>query len=283
MRVLLVEDDADLSRQLKQALGDAGYAVDHAADGEEAHFLGDTEPYDVVVLDLGLPEIDGLTVLDRWRKEGRTHPVLVLTARDSWSDKVAGLDAGMTFNTWPLIDGAIVPGLEKLGALSPGWRNLFENLLTVQFMHRMAAYALWLVVLAHAVQATRRGGWAVTQAWLLFALVSAQAVVGILTLLFVVPLDLALTHQFGAAVVLIAATLHASDLSASNDRGGDKVHQPGEDHDQARDGPFLAADLIGGRDPCPVRAHAIESTAREGRAQREPFQHDLSHGRAADP
>ena len=128
---------------------------------------------------------------------------------------VAGLDAGMTFNTWPLIDGAFVPGLEKLGALSPGWRNLFENLLTVQFMHRMVAYALWLVVLAHAVQATRRGGWAVTQAWLLFALVSAQAVVGILTLLFVVPLDMALTHQFGAAVVLIAATLHASDLSAS--------------------------------------------------------------------
>ena len=69
MRVLLVEDDADLSRQLKGALSDAGYAVDHAADGEEAHFLGDTEPYDVIVLDLGLPKIDGVSVLERWRRE----------------------------------------------------------------------------------------------------------------------------------------------------------------------------------------------------------------------
>ena len=71
MRVLLVEDDADLSRQLKTALGDAGYAVDHAADGEEAHYLGDTEPYDVIVLDLGLPKIDGVSVLERWRREGK--------------------------------------------------------------------------------------------------------------------------------------------------------------------------------------------------------------------
>ena len=94
MRILLVEDDPDLSRQLKSALGDAGYAVDHAPDGEEAQFLGETEPYDAVILDLGLPEVDGLTVLDRWRKAGHRMPVLVLTARDSWSDKVAGLDAG---------------------------------------------------------------------------------------------------------------------------------------------------------------------------------------------
>jgi two-component system OmpR family response regulator len=94
MRVLLVEDDVDLSRQLKAALSDAGYAVDHAADGEEAHFLGDTEPYDVVVLDLGLPRIDGASVLERWRREGKTMPVLILTARGAWSDKVSGFDAG---------------------------------------------------------------------------------------------------------------------------------------------------------------------------------------------
>ena len=81
MRILLVEDDVDLSRQLKLALGDAGYAVDHAADGEEAPFLGDTEPYDVVVLDLGLPKIDGVSVLERWRRDGKTTPVLILTAR----------------------------------------------------------------------------------------------------------------------------------------------------------------------------------------------------------
>jgi two-component system OmpR family response regulator len=94
MRVLVVEDEPNLLRQLKAALEGAGYAVDTAADGEDAHYLGSTENYDAVVLDLGLPEIDGLTVLDRWRKGGRAMPVLVLTARDSWSDKVAGLDAG---------------------------------------------------------------------------------------------------------------------------------------------------------------------------------------------
>ena len=94
MRVLLVEDDVDLSRQLKTALGDAGYAVDHAPDGEEAWFLGDTEPYDVVVLDLGLPKIDGVSVLERWRRENMATPVLILTARGAWSEKVAGFDAG---------------------------------------------------------------------------------------------------------------------------------------------------------------------------------------------
>ena len=94
MRVLIVEDEPNLRQQLQSTLEGAGYAVDIAADGEEGHFLGSTESYDAIVLDLGLPEIDGLTVLDRWRKEGKTTPVLVLTARDSWSDKVAGLDAG---------------------------------------------------------------------------------------------------------------------------------------------------------------------------------------------
>jgi two-component system, OmpR family, response regulator len=94
MRVLIVEDEPTLARQLKETLEGAGYAVDAAADGEEGHFLGSTESYDAIVLDLGLPEMDGLTVLDRWRKEDVAVPVLVLTARDSWSDKVAGLDAG---------------------------------------------------------------------------------------------------------------------------------------------------------------------------------------------
>jgi two-component system OmpR family response regulator len=94
MRILLAEDDADLSRQLKQALADADYAVDHAPDGEEAHFLGDTEPYDAVILDLGLPKIDGVSVLERWRRDGKMTPVLILTARGAWSEKVAGFDAG---------------------------------------------------------------------------------------------------------------------------------------------------------------------------------------------
>jgi two-component system, OmpR family, response regulator len=94
MRILVVEDDPDLARQLKTALTGAGYAVDIAPDGEEGHFLGDTEPYDAVILDLGLPKIDGVTVLNRWRRAGRSMPVLILTARDRWSEKVAGFDAG---------------------------------------------------------------------------------------------------------------------------------------------------------------------------------------------
>ena len=94
MRILIVEDEPTLGKQLKSTLEQTGYAVDLSTDGEDGHYLGSSENYDAVVLDLGLPEIDGLTVLGMWRKEGRTFPVLVLTARDSWSDKVAGLDAG---------------------------------------------------------------------------------------------------------------------------------------------------------------------------------------------
>jgi two-component system OmpR family response regulator len=94
VRVLVVEDEALLSRQLARALGDAGYAVDCAADGERADFLGQTERYDAVVLDLGLPKVDGLTVLRRWRDAGLAVPVLVLTARGSWHEKVQGIDGG---------------------------------------------------------------------------------------------------------------------------------------------------------------------------------------------
>jgi two-component system OmpR family response regulator len=94
MRVLVVEDDPDLGRQLSDALTQAGYAVDLAPDGEEGHFLGDTEPYDAAVLDLGLPKLDGVRVLEKWRNAGKDMPVLILTARDRWSEKVAGFDAG---------------------------------------------------------------------------------------------------------------------------------------------------------------------------------------------
>jgi len=94
VRLLVVEDDKDLNRQLVQALSQAGYAVDRAFDGEEGQFLGETEPYDAVVLDIGLPKVDGVAVLEAWRKGGRTMPVLILTARDGWSEKVRGFDAG---------------------------------------------------------------------------------------------------------------------------------------------------------------------------------------------
>jgi two-component system, OmpR family, response regulator len=94
MRLLVIEDDPDLNRQLVTAFTDAGYVVDAAKDGEEGHFLGDTEPYDAIVLDIGLPIMDGFSVLEKWRRSGRKTPVLILTARDRWSDKVAGFDAG---------------------------------------------------------------------------------------------------------------------------------------------------------------------------------------------
>ncbi|MGE0595445.1 MAG: response regulator [Hyphomonadaceae bacterium] len=94
MRVLVVEDDKNLREQLAAALGDAGYTVDTADNGEDGQFLGDTEPYDLAILDLGLPKVDGISVLKAWRKEGRSMPVLILSARDRWSEKVEGLDVG---------------------------------------------------------------------------------------------------------------------------------------------------------------------------------------------
>jgi two-component system OmpR family response regulator len=94
MRVLVVEDDVRIAGQVTDTLRGAGYVVESAGEGEEAQFLGETEDYDAVVLDLGLPGVDGLTVLQRWRAAGRAMPVLILTARDTWRDKVTGLRAG---------------------------------------------------------------------------------------------------------------------------------------------------------------------------------------------
>jgi two-component system OmpR family response regulator len=94
VRVLIVEDEVLLSKQLAGALTEAGYAVDCAADGEQADFLGQTERYDAIVLDLGLPKLDGLSVLKRWREAGIGMPVIVLTARGSWHEKVQGIDSG---------------------------------------------------------------------------------------------------------------------------------------------------------------------------------------------
>ena len=94
MRVLIVEDEVELASQIGKALQEAGYTIDIANDGEEGEFLGETEPYDAVILDLGLPKVDGLTVLERWRTQGKTMPVLILTARETWSEKVSGFDKG---------------------------------------------------------------------------------------------------------------------------------------------------------------------------------------------
>lgn len=94
MRILLVEDEPILRGRLRASLEHAGYAVDEADNGQDAQHLGATEPFDAVVLDLGLPVLDGLTVLKGWRAAGRRMPVLILTARDGWHEKVAGIDAG---------------------------------------------------------------------------------------------------------------------------------------------------------------------------------------------
>ncbi len=94
MRLLIVEDEPTLRAQLAEGAGAAGYAVDVADNGVDAHYLGDTEPYDAVILDLGLPRMDGITVLRKWRAAARLMPVLILTARDGWHEKVAGIDAG---------------------------------------------------------------------------------------------------------------------------------------------------------------------------------------------
>jgi two-component system OmpR family response regulator len=94
MRLLLVEDDRRIASDVERALQAAGYVVETARDGEEAWFRGDTEDYGAVILDLGLPGMDGLAVLKRWRANGRTMPVLILTARGSWAERVDGIDAG---------------------------------------------------------------------------------------------------------------------------------------------------------------------------------------------
>ena len=94
MRLLVVEDDATLQHQLVEALSANGYAVDVASDGREALFLGQEQEYDAVILDVGLPLMDGISVLRKWRTAQRSMPVLILTARDDWHDKVSGIDAG---------------------------------------------------------------------------------------------------------------------------------------------------------------------------------------------
>jgi cytochrome c oxidase assembly protein subunit 15 len=125
---------------------------------------------------------------------------------------VAGLDAGLVFNTWPTIDDAIVPAAQRLWFMSPVWRNLFENTLTVQFDHRMVAYAIWVLAGLHAIDA-RQARRVLGGAVLLAAAVTLQAVLGVVTLLYQAPLPLALTHQILAIVVFTIAVVHAERLS----------------------------------------------------------------------
>src|SRR5262249_15637791 len=127
---------------------------------------------------------------------------------------VAGLRAGLIYNTWPLIDGRFVPGADSLFASAPAWRNVFENQLTVQFDHRMVAYALWIFAVLHVFDAARsRSRLALSSALTLAAAVTVQAALGILTLVYVVPLALALAHQGMAMAVLTLAVVHAQRLA----------------------------------------------------------------------
>jgi cytochrome c oxidase assembly protein subunit 15 len=128
---------------------------------------------------------------------------------------VAGLDAGLTYNTWPLMDGHLLPPATDLMRLTPAWRNAFENVLTVQFDHRMLAYALWLIAILHAVDAVRslRGHPAMYGAITLAVVVTLQAAIGIATLLTGVPIEMALLHQAMAVAVLMTAVIHAERLA----------------------------------------------------------------------
>ncbi len=125
---------------------------------------------------------------------------------------VAGLDGGLKYNTWPLIDGAVMPPLDQLLFVQPLWRNLFENILTVQFNHRMLADGIWLLALLHAFDAWRQQR-AARGAILLAVAVTLQAAIGIVTLLYQAPLALALAHQVMAMVVFSIAIVHAERLS----------------------------------------------------------------------
>jgi cytochrome c oxidase assembly protein subunit 15 len=138
---------------------------------------------------------------------------------------VAGLDAGLVYNTWPLFDGSFIPEGSRLLFNEPPWRNFFENALTVQFDHRMMAYALWLAVILHAIDAARIArGRVLANALLLAGAITIQASVGILTLLYQAPLALALAHQAMAMIVLTIAALNAQRLEAR--RAGEVIAAP---------------------------------------------------------
>jgi heme a synthase len=150
-----------------------------------------------------------------WRIRAGAFALLVLVLAQIYLGAlVAGLRAGYAYNTWPLIDGALVPDAGQLFFITPLWRNFFENILTVQFDHRMLAYVIFIVALLHAIDVARsvKEGAALTGALVLFAAIVAQIALGIATLLWVVPLPLALAHQAMAMLVLTAATVHAASV-----------------------------------------------------------------------
>src|SRR4051812_26891647 len=155
-----------------------------------------------------------------WRLRASATGLMVLVLLQIYLGAlVAGLDAGLSFNTWPNIDGGLIPSAERLWFETPAWRNLFENTLTVQFNHRIVAYALWIVAVLHLVDVirARRGGAVLNGALALARAVTLQAGVGIVTLLHQAPLPLALLHQIMGIVVLTTAVVHAERLVPQRD------------------------------------------------------------------
>ncbi len=161
----------------------------------------------------GLTSRPAVLVPTRIRVSGAMLVVLVLL-QIYLGALVAGLDAGLTYNTWPLIDGALVPSTERLWFLTPAWRNFFENDLMVQFLHRTLAYILWVFAIVHVIDVARnaRSGPALASASWLAVTMTFQAVIGIMTLLHQVPISLALLHQGVAIVILTIAVVHAEGL-----------------------------------------------------------------------
>jgi heme a synthase len=149
-------------------------------------------------------------------RAGAIGVLVLLLAQIYLGALVAGLRAGYAYNTWPLIDGAFVPQTARLFFAVPLWRNFFENILTVQFDHRMLAYVIFFVALIHAIDVARSANERAirTGAFVVFAAVVLQIGLGIATLLLVVPLPLALLHQAMAMLVLTAATVHVANLRA---------------------------------------------------------------------
>ena len=153
-----------------------------------------------------------------WRLRASASALMLLVILQIYLGAlVAGLDAGLVFNTWPDIDGSLIPSADRLWFETPAWRNLFENTLTVQFNHRMVAYLLWTVAVLHAIDAFRsQGGSAARKGALTLAcLVTLQAGIGITTLLHQTPLHLALLHQLTGILVLTVAVIHAQRISAN--------------------------------------------------------------------
>jgi cytochrome c oxidase assembly protein subunit 15 len=157
-----------------------------------------------------LPRVSGdVPARLRW---SATALMLLLLLQIYLGALVAGSGAGHAYNTWPMIDGAFIPAAESLLHMSPAWRNAFENTLTIQFDHRMVAYAVWILALLHAADSWRSDSVRHSAA-VLALLVTAQATLGIATLLLADPLALALTHQVFAIVVFTIAIVHAQRLS----------------------------------------------------------------------